>query len=485
MPAPVPFRRPARILCSCRGRTAPRRADPDQTVLDQAPSRVPAGARRPAMSQCRGCRGPVRVPSPVPALAPRPARIPCSAGWRRIQDPPPASCRSSARRERTVPGARPSPAPASAQRPATPQRSGPGAGPGQAPSRVPAGARRPATTRCSVGSGRTARPPADRRAAQRRTDPGWRTVRQHRCGRRRTAVDRLPDRSALPWAPCPGRTVPGQPAPVLAPARKGQARTARVLVARPRTGLARIRLVSDLGPLAQDLLARMPAVRPATVAPGRRYPALAVALVRPLASQARTGPPTTAQPGTGRGRHPGLDRAARVLPRWPPTPGRTGARMPARSAPLPVASRVPPPHALDPVGPAPARASPVPDTPAPADGQEPPALDSPALDTQGPAARRPDRTARPDENLDADPDLVRTYMAPAARRTLRAVARAGAPGAADPDQAQGQPAGGGDLPGVAGDGQRPASRLRDAAKVCRPNRDRTPPACPTAAGIRA
>ena len=213
MPAQAPLRRPARILCSCRGRTAPRRADPDQTVLDQAPSRVPAGARRPATSQCRGCRGPVRVPSPVPALAPRPARILCSAGWRRIPDPPPASCRSSARRDRTVPGARPSPAPASAQRPATTQRSGPVA-PGQAPSRVPAVARRPATTRCSAGSGRTARPPADRRAALPRTDPGCRTVRvrQHRWGRRRTAVDRLPDRSARPWAPRPGRTVPGQPA---------------------------------------------------------------------------------------------------------------------------------------------------------------------------------------------------------------------------------------------------------------------------------
>jgi hypothetical protein len=160
--------------------------------------------------------------------------------------------------------------------------------------------------------------------------------------------------------------------------------------------------------------------------------------------------------------------------------------MPARSAPLPVASRVPLPHALDPVGPAPARGSPVPDTPAPADGQEAPALNSPAPDTQAPA-RRPDRTALPDQNVDvdADLDLVRTYMAPAARRTPRAVARAGAPGVADPDQGQDQPGGGGDLPGVAGDGQRPASRLRDAAKVCRPNQDRTPPACPTAAGIRA
>ncbi len=321
MPAQAPLRRPARILCSCRGRTAPRRADPDQTVLDQAPSRVPAGARRPATSQCRGCRGPVRVPSPVPVLAPWPARILCSAGWRRIPDPPPASCRSSARRDRPVPGARPNPAPASAQRRATTQRSGPVA-PGQAPSRVPAVARRLATTRCAAGSGRTARPPADRRAALPRTDPGCRTVRvrQHRWGRRRTAVDRLSDRSARPWAPRPGRMVPGQPAPVLAPAHTGQARTAqartgRILVARPRTGLARIRLVSDLGPLAQDRLVRMPAVRPATVVPGRSHPALAVALVRHLASQARTGPPTTAQPGTGRGRHPGRGRAARVLPR--------------------------------------------------------------------------------------------------------------------------------------------------------------------------
>jgi hypothetical protein len=316
MPAQAPLRRPARILCSCRGRTAPRRADPDQTVLDQAPSRVLAGARRPATSQCRGCRGPVRVPSPVPVLAPCPARILCSLGWRRIPDPPPASCRSSARRDRTVPGARPSLAPASARRRATTQRSGPVA-PGQAPSRVPAGARRPATTRCAAGSGRTARPPADRRAALPRTDPGCRTVRvrQHRWGRRRTAVDRLSDRSARPWAPRPGRTVPGQPSLVLAPPRTGQARTGRVLVARPRTGLARIRLVSDLGPLAQDRLVRMPAVRPATVVPGRSHPALAVALVRHLASQARTGPPTTAQPGTGRGRHPGRGRAARVLPR--------------------------------------------------------------------------------------------------------------------------------------------------------------------------
>jgi hypothetical protein len=182
MLALAPLRPPARTRCSaCPGRTAPRQADRDQTVLDRAPSRIPAAGPRPATSRCRGCRARRRlvqaqVPSRVPALARRPATIQCPGGWRRILDPPPASCRSSGLRGRPVAAARSSPAPARARRPATVRRSG-RVIPGQESSRVPAAARRPATIRCSGGCGRTDRVSADHRAALPRMVRHYRTVR--------------------------------------------------------------------------------------------------------------------------------------------------------------------------------------------------------------------------------------------------------------------------------------------------------------------
>jgi hypothetical protein len=485
MLALAPLRPPARTQCSaCPGRTAPRQADRDQTVLDRAPSRVPAAGPRPATSRCRGCRARRRlvqaqVPSRVPALARRPATIQRPGGWRRILDPPPASCRSTGLRGRTVAAARSSPAPARARRPATARRSG-RVIPGQESSRVPALARRPATIRCSAGCDRTARVSADHRAALPRTVRHCRTVRP-RSDRPHTG-DQPPDRTARPPASRPGRTVPGHSAPVLVPVRTGQARTGRVLAVRPRTGLARIRLA-----LARDLLARIPAGRPDTVAPGRRQsaPAPAAARGRPRASQARTGPLAAARPHTGRGRHRGRDRdrdrdrAARGPRRWPPTPGRTGIREPADPAPLPVASRASAPQAPAPVGPVPAGGSPVPGAPGPADDRDARDPDSPDPDTCVPARR-----AWRGQHPDAGP--VRSDTVPAAgRKSPPAAGRAGAPGAADRGQGRGRPAGGGDRLGAAGGGQRPASRPRAAARACRSIRDRTPLACPTGAGTRA
>ena len=475
MVAPAPLRPPARTQCSaCPGRTAPRPADPGQTVLDRAPSRIPAAGPRPATSRCRGCRARRRlvraqVPSRVPALAPRPATIQCPGDPRRILAPPPASCRSSGLRGRTVAAARSSPVPARARPPATARRSG-RVIPGQVSSRVPVAARRPATIRCSADCGRTDRMPADHRAALPRTVRRRRTVRP-RSDRPHTG-DQPPDRTARPWASLPGRTAPGHSAPVLVPARTGQARTDPVPAVQPRTGLARSRLALD-----QDLLARIPAGRPDTVAPGRRQSALAAVRARPRASPARTGPLAAAQPRTGRGRHPGRDRAARGPRWWPPTPGRTGIREPADPAPLPVASQGPAPQAPAPVGPVPAGGSPVPGTPGPADGRDARDPDSPGPDTRAPARR-----ARRGQHPDADP--VRSDTVPAAgRRSPPAAGRAGAPGAAD--RGRGRPAGGGDRLGAAGGGQRPASRPRDAARAGRSIRDRTPPACPTGAGTRA
>jgi hypothetical protein len=455
MVAPVPLRPPARTQCSaCPGRTAPRPADPDQTVLDRAPSRIPAAGPRPATSRCRGCRARRRlvqaqVPSRVPALAPRPATIQCPGDPRRILAPPPASCRSSGLRGRTVAVARSSPVPARARRPATARRSG-RVIPGQVSSRVPAAARRPATIRCSAGRGRTDRVSADHRAALPRTvrprsdwprsdwprsDWHCRTVRP-RSDRPHTG-DQPPDRTARPWASLPGRTAPGHSAPVLVPVRTGQARTDPVPAVQPRTGHARIRLA-----LAQDLLARIPAGRPDTVAPGRRQSALVAVRARPRASQARTGPLAAAQPRTGRGRHPGRDRAARGPRRSPPTPGPTGIREPADPAPLPVASQAPAPQAPAPVGPVPAGGSPVPGTPGPADGRDARDPDSPDPDTRAPARR-----ARRGQHPDADP--VRSDTVPAAgRRSPPAAGRAGAPGAADRGR------------GPAGRGRGPAGRGR-------------------------
>jgi hypothetical protein len=488
MAARAPLRPPARTQCSaCPGRTAPRPADPDQTVLDRAPSRIPAAGPRPATSRCRGCRARRRlaqaqVPSRVPALAPRPATIQCPGGPRRILDPPPASCRSSGLRGRTV-AARSSPAPGRARRPATARRSG-RVIPGQVSSRVPAAARGPATIRCSAGCGRTDRVSADHRAALPRTvrprsdwprsdwprsdwprsDWHCRTVRP-RSDRPHTG-DQPPDRTARPWASRPGRTPPGHSAPV----RTGQARTDPVPAVQPRTGPARIRLA-----LAQDLLARIPAGRPDTVAPGRRQSALAAVRARP--SQTRTGLPAAAQPRTGRGYHPGRDRAARGPRRWPPTPGRTGIREPAGPAPLPVASQAAAPQAPAPVGLVPAGGSPVPGTPGPADGRDARDPNSPDPDIRAPARR-----ARRGQHPDAGP--VRSDTVPAAgRKSPPAAGRAEAPGAADPGR--GRLAGGGDRLGAAGGGQRPASRPRDAARAGRSIRDRTPPACPTGAGTRA
>jgi hypothetical protein len=475
-----PLRPPARTQCpACPGRTAPRQAGLGQTVLDRAPSRVPAAGPRPATSRCRGCRARRRlvqaqVPSRVPALARRPATIQCPGGWRRILAPPPASCRSSGLRDRTAAAARSSPAPARARRPATARRSG-RVIPGRVSSRVPAAAPRPATSRCSAGCDRTDRVSADHRAALSRTVRHRRTVRP-RSDRPHTGVQPV-DRTARPWASRPVRTVPGRSAPVLVPVRTGQDRTDRVLAARPRTGLARIRRPA----LARDLLARIPAGRPDTVAPGRKQSALAAVRARPRASQARTGPLAAAQPRTGRGRHRGRDRAARGPRRRPPTPGRTGIREPAGSARLPVAGRAPAPQAAVPVGPVPAGGTPVPGAPGPADGRDARDPDTPDPDTRAPARR-----ARRGQHPDAGP--VRSDTVPAAgRKSPPAAGRAGAPAAADRGlvQGRGRPIGGGDRLSAAGGGQRPASRPRDAARACRSILNRTPPACPTGAGTRA
>jgi hypothetical protein len=459
-PAQEPGLPPARHPCSwCPGRTVPGR-----TALDRESSRFPAEARLPATSPCCGRRAhrPVRVPSPVPAQVPGPATILYPAGWRQTRGPPPASCRPYGRQDRVVPAVRPSLVPAPHPRPARIQcssRSG-RAVPGQLPSQAPAEARRPATTRCSAGSGRTARPPGGRQAVRHRTGLCCCT------GRRRTASGRLPGRTPRPWAPGPDRTAPGWPAQALVRARMGQ-----VLAAWKRTGLARSRLAP-----AQVPLARNPAGRAATVAPARRHPDLAEVPARYLASQ----------DPAGRGR-PDPGQAARLpagpVPRWPPTPGRTGIPVAARSAPPPVATRAPAHHAAVPAGPVPVRESAVPETPVPAAGPGTPVPGTRvAVDRPAPAARRPARR-------DPGPARVRRRTARAAaagRRIPRGAARAGASGAAGPDGAgPGEPAVGGLPSGAAVDGQRLASRPRDAARAGRPTRGRALPACPNVAGSRA
>jgi syndecan 1 len=341
------------------------------------------------------------------------------------------------------------------------------AGPGQLASRVPAGARRPAMIRCSAGRGRTARAAAGRQPARTRT--GLRCCTGRRC----TAPARPPDRRPLAWAPGPGRVVPGRPAQVLARARTGQGPAVR-----PRTGPARSRLAP-----AQVPLARIRAGRTAMVAPGHRDPALAGVPVRHRASQDRAGRPIAARPRTGRAR-PDPGQAARLPAGQVPTPGRAGTPMPARSAPLPVATRKPaPPAAAVPAGLVPVRGSSVPDIPVPADSPGTPVPDTRAArDTQVLAARRPDLPGRP------DPGRVRTRTVPAAagRRTLRRAGRAGAPGAAGPGAADpGESAAGEGPPGGAADGQRPASRPGDAARAGRSPRSRTLPACLNVAGIQA
>jgi hypothetical protein len=156
----------------------------------------------------------------------------------------------------------------------------------------------------------------------------------------------------------------------------------------------------------------------------------------------------------------------------------------ARSAPLPAATRAP----TVPAGPAPARGSPGPAGPAPAADLGTPVRGIRlAVDTRARARRRPVRGDRP---AWPDPDLprvrTRTARGAAGRRTPRAAGRGVAPGAAGPDAAgPGEPAAGGNPSGAAVDGQRPASRPRDAARAGRPTRGRTLPACPNAAGTRA
>jgi len=454
-PAREPGRRPARHPCS---------SCPDRTAPDRASSRVLAEGRRPAAGRrcgCRVCRHQAQVPGLVPAQGPGPATILYSAGRRRTRGPPPASFRSRGRQDRMAP-----PAPAPARRSSRSGR----AVPGQLASRVPAGARRPAMIRCSAGRGRTARVPGGRLAARPRT--GLRCYTGRRC----TAPDRPPDRRPRAWAPGPGRAVPGRPAQVLA-----RARTGRGLAARPRTGPGRSRLAP-----AQVPLARIRAGRMATVAPGHRHPVLAGVPVRRRASQDRAGRPIAARPRTGRAR-PDPGQAAR-LPAGPvPTPGRAGTPMPARSAPLPVATRKPaPPAAAVPAGPAPVRGSSVPDTPVPADSPGTPVPDTRAArDTPVPAARRPDLPGRPAR---PDPGRVRTRTVPAAagRRTLPRAGRAGAPGAAGPGAADlGESAAGEGPSAGALDGQRPASRPGDAARAGRSPRSRTLPACLNVAGIQA
>jgi hypothetical protein len=383
--------------------------------------------------------------------------IPYSAGRRRTRGPParflPCGCQ-----DRRAPAALPSQAPA----PAPSRRSSRSvlAVPGQPPGRVPAGARRPAMTRCSWRSGQTARTPGNRQAVRPRTGLRCRTGR--RCtGRRCTAPGLPPDRTARPWAPAPGRTVPGRPAQVLVRARTGQ-------VPAVRLGTAP----------AQVPLARIPAGRAATVAPGHKLAARAGVPVRHQASQDRAGRPMaaplrTGPPRTGRAR-PDPDR----VPRGRSTPGRTGIQAPARPAPPPVATRGPAPHAAVPAGPVPVLGSSVPDTPVP--GPDTPVPDTRvAPDTPVLAARRPART---------DPGQVRTRtaLAAAGRRILARAGRAGAPDAAGPGAADSGGRAEGVAPwGAAWDGQRPASRLGDAARAGRPIRGRTLPACRYAAGIRA
>jgi hypothetical protein len=442
-PAQVPLRRPAGTPCFCC---------PGQTDPGLVPSRRPAVARQPARSRCCGhrARRQVQVPSPVPAQAPQPATIPHCAGRRRIPDPPPAMTRWFWGWH-----------PAAARRPARSRCSAGWGGPPQQTGNRPAGL--PRTVRPRKVQPRTVQP---------RTVRHRRTGRRHRWGRRTAAA-----RTARPCAFRLGQTVPGRPALVLVLVPAGPARTAKALAARRRTGLAGTRLVP-----VRDFLGRTQPGRQPTVAPGLGRPAPAAVPVRRLASQARTGPPTAAPPRTVRGRHDQQRRlaphlVARVLARRPPSPVRTGIRMPAHSGPLPVASRAPARRAPVPVCPVPVRGKPAPDTPVPADSQGGLVPDNPALDTQAQAPRQSGRSARPDQGP------VDTARALAHRRIPRAGARGGAPGAADLVQVR--PAGGGDRSGVAGDGQRRAWSPRDAARAGRKSRDRTRPAWSCGAGIRA
>ena len=415
------------------------------------------------MSRRRGRRagqGPARPSSLVPAQVPRPATILYRVGRRRTRVPglPPASCRRCGHQGRTVAAARSSRAPGSARLPAT-TRCSSRAGQavlGRPPSRPPAEDRPPARLRCSAGSGRTGRPPGDRRAARPRRGLYCRT------GRQRTAPDPPPGRMARPWAPVPGRTVPGRPARVLVRGRTGQ-----VLAARRRTGLARTRQARGRG-----LPVRIPAGQTATAAPDHSRPAQAAVPVRRPASPDRTG----------RARRPDPGQAVRLLvalvPRRAATPGRTGIPAPAHSAPW-AAIRARAPRTAGPGGPVPARGSSVPDTPVAAGSPGIPVPGSPRVAVDTPArARRPGPGNRP-----ARPDPAR---AAAGRRIPRGADREGAPGAAGPGAADpGEPAVDEGLPGADGAAPRLASRPRDAAKAGRPIRDRALPASPNVAGTRA
>ena len=247
-----------------------------------------------------------------------------------------------------------------------------------------------------------------------------------------------------PWplGPCPGPGPywPGPYGPVPA--------------VQPRTGLARTRLA-----LAQDLLARIPAGRADTAAPGRRQSALARSLpgpgpARPVLARSRLPSPVlarAARPWPGR-RHGGPHRGRPLLG------GLVSGSCPA-AAPLPVASRRPP---------APPRCGPVPA------GQSCPGYpwacwrpgardpDSPDPDTRAPARRARPATRRGPGAFGYGPSL---RVVEAAGRGPRGGAGRAGPGAAG----RGGPAGGGDRLGAAGGGQRPASRPRDAARAGRPS----------------